>query len=143
MDATDRSKRVQETHREVESALSSLADELSTARDASWDDHPDLEGAGSRVLTVSTALAAALVDQLAGLELEYTDLDGVIDSIVRLARLSEEAAKGSALLGELYAALRELSYDSPNLEAFPDVEDCNTALDSIVGEIRDFAGSRE
>jgi len=136
----DPTERVRETHGEMQSALSLLADELCTARDPSWDDQGDPEGAGRGALTVSTALVAALVDLLAELELEYEELDGLLESVAQLNPQFRSARPVADLFAGLFAALREISYDTLNLDAFPDIEDCNAALEAFVEEVLTSTG---
>ena len=131
--------RVRATFDEILRALSYLADELSVANSPRWDETPDVAGAARQVLTVSVAFAMALVDLLPDLELEYTDLDVVLGSIARSRPDLESSNEIGELFTKLFRALREISYDAPRLDSFPDVEGCSSRLETFITELLDSA----
>ena len=135
MTIADPTERVRQTCDEMQAALSMLADEVSTARQPRWDDQGDPEWAGRRALTVSTALVGALVDLLAPLELEYEELDGLLESVAQLQPELSSARRVADLFARLFTALREISYDTVNLDALPDIEECNAALEAFVDDV--------
>lgn len=134
-------ERVRTTADEVLGSLSLLSEELSAAdNNPSREEYPDVTGVARQILTESVALAVALVDFLPELELEYADLDVVLSSIAQHLPKLEASDEVAELFPELFSALREISYDAPRLDSFPDVEDCNASLDTFVTSLlRDHA----
>jgi hypothetical protein len=131
--ASEREERldaVREALGEIQEALSWLADDLSTARNPSWDDQGDFEGAARQVLQVSAGLAQALVDWLEPMDLTYGDLDRVLQAIAaRVPALSKHADYGA----EVFEFLRMVSYaSSPDPHRAPDMEDFSGLLEDLV-----------
>lgn len=115
---------------DLQGALVTLADDLSTARSPSWDSSGDFEGSGREVLQVSAGLAQALVDWLDPMDLTYGDLDQVLRAIAsREPKLETVASHGA----KVFEFLRRISYGGlPSAHDAPDMEDFNGLLEQAV-----------
>lgn len=121
---------VHEALDELQQALRQLGSELSLARDPWWDNRGDFEGAAREALQVSAALAQALVDWLAPMDLTYGDLDQVLRAIAaRVPALSEHAEHAA----KVFEFLRMVSYASrPDPHRAPDAEVFSGLLEDLV-----------
>lgn len=131
---------VRQSLNELLSALTRLGDEVASARSHDWDERRhDVDAASRAVLTVSAALASALVDLMPQFDLQYDDLDEVFRAIA--ARLADPAfTHASEEVETLFQQLRRLSYDAklPSGSDFPDIEDTNTSVERAVQSLMDM-----
>jgi hypothetical protein len=133
-DEDPRQLAVGEALEELQGALTSLADDLATARNPRWDDPGDFEGSAREVLHLSTHLAQALVDWLEPMDLIYGDLDQVLRAIAsRVPSLSEHAKHGT----RVFEFLRLVSYAGslPDPGGAPSIEDFNAKLEDLVNQL--------